>query len=314
MSRNMHKYEELTPNEFDMEKKKASIIYFASGPLEYHEEVNALGIDLLKGYQWCLESAEKTGGIVFPPLPIAPDWVWPLDNWDQLRARWKSVRFGEYTRVPLLYPGVMFSRDTTERVFRELLETFADFLGFKLCVMVGSHGPSGQLVKNIIARENGHCTENEQAPKEFSKGGKFHNMEVLTIGSLDFSIDMIRDHYEKNNIARIGHGGMWEAAYNYAINPEYFQMKFLDEKKYFQHYGALTEEHFTDEGPVTHGPEEDFMPESWKKPGTGCLRPVISEYRKFTPEFAEELKRVTVERMAEAVSEKYASILAAEGK
>ena len=311
MARNMHKYEDLTPNEFDMEKEKASIIYLASGPLEYHEGCNALGVDLLKGYNWCLKAAEKTGGIVFPPLPVAPDWVWPLDNWDQLRARWKTVRFGEYTRVPLLYPGVMFSRDTTERVFRELLETFSDFLGFKLCVMVGSHGPSGQLVKNIIARENGHCTEKEQAPKEFSKGGKYRNMEVLTVGSLDYSIDFIREHYEKNKIARIGHGGMWEAAYNYAVNPEYFQMKYLDKDKYPQHYGALTEEYYSDEGPVTHGPEEDYMPASWKS-GIGCLRPFLSEYRKFTPEFAEELERITVERMAQEVSEKYASILAEE--
>ena len=46
MARNMHKYEELTPYEFDQEKKRASIIYAAAGPLEYHEECNALGIDM----------------------------------------------------------------------------------------------------------------------------------------------------------------------------------------------------------------------------------------------------------------------------
>ena len=50
MARNMHKYEELTPYEFDQEKKRASIIYAAAGPLEYHEECNALGIDPCKGY------------------------------------------------------------------------------------------------------------------------------------------------------------------------------------------------------------------------------------------------------------------------
>ena len=106
---------------------------------------------------------------------------------------------------------------------------------------------------------------------------------------------------------------MWEAAYNYAVNPEYFQMKYLDKDKYPQHYGALTEEYYSDEGPVTHGPEEDYMPASWKS-GIGCLRPFLSEYRKFTPEFAEELERITVERMAQEVSEKYASILAQEKK
>ena len=72
MSRNMHKFEELTPYEFDREKERASIIYAAAGPVEYHEECNALGIDPCKGYQWCLDAAEITGGIVFPMIPFAP--------------------------------------------------------------------------------------------------------------------------------------------------------------------------------------------------------------------------------------------------
>ena len=312
MERNMHKYEELTPAEFDSEKKRASIIYVSSGPLEYHEEANALGVDLLKGYQWCLKSAEKTGGIVFPPLPVAPDWVWPLDSWEKLRARWKSVYFGKYTKVPLLYPGVMFSRETAERVYRELLETFADFLGFKLCVFVGSHGPAGQLIKYIVARENGLCGENQLPGKEVSKGGKFHGMEVLTVGSLDFCRDVVDAFYKKNNIARIGHGGVWESAFNYAVHPEYFQTKYLDGTKYFQHYGNLTEEHFTSGGP-SGTPDQAFMPESWTKT-TECFRPVLSEYRKFTPQFAEELEKVTVERLSEAVKEKYAAIPAEEKK
>ena len=62
----MHKYEELTPYEFDQEKERASIIYVAAGPLEYHEECNILGLDTNKGYDWCLAAAEITGGICFP--------------------------------------------------------------------------------------------------------------------------------------------------------------------------------------------------------------------------------------------------------
>ena len=46
--------------------------------MEYHEEANAMGLDLLKGYQWCLDAAEITGGIVFPPLPVSPNWFWLL--------------------------------------------------------------------------------------------------------------------------------------------------------------------------------------------------------------------------------------------
>ena len=301
----MHKYEELTPYEFDREKEHASIIYVGAGPMEYHEEPNALGIDLLKGYQWCLEAAEITGGIVFPPLPVASDWFWPHDDWDALRKRYRKVRFGEYTKLPLLYPGVMFSRDTVERMYRELLETFADFLGFKLCVFVGSHGPAGQLIKYIVARENGICGECELPGKDF-KGGRFHGMEVMPIGSLDFSADLVQEFYEENDIVRINHGGLWETAYNYAVNPEYYHPEYLDEKKYPQHYGALKEEHFTGGGPVDT-PDQESMPDSLKK-CPSCLRPVKSEYRKFSADFAEKLHQITVARMADAVKRKYDSI------
>ena len=44
MARNMHRYEELTPYEFEREKERASIIYVSAGPLEYHEECNILGL------------------------------------------------------------------------------------------------------------------------------------------------------------------------------------------------------------------------------------------------------------------------------
>ena len=66
--RNMHKFEDLTPYEFEQEKSRASIIYVSIGPMEYHEECNVLGIDLQKGYHWCLKAAELTGGIVFLPI------------------------------------------------------------------------------------------------------------------------------------------------------------------------------------------------------------------------------------------------------
>ena len=304
MSRNMHKYEELTPYEFDQEKNRASIIYVGSGPLEYHEEANAMGLDLLKGYQWCLDAAEITGGIVFPPLPVSPNWFWPLNDWETIRRRWKKVKFGEYTRMPLLYPGIMFSRETSELVYRELMESFA-FIGFKLCVFIGSHGPSGQMIKNIIARENGLCGEDELPGPDFG-GGKFHGMEVMSVGSLDFSGDLVREFNKEHNIAQINHGGLWESAYNYAINPDYYHPEYLDEKKYFQHYGVLPEEHFTEGGPVDD-PEQEFLPDSLKN-NTACMRPAKSEFRKFSADFAEKLQKTTVTRLAEAVLRKYESL------
>ena len=110
-------------------------------------------------------------------------------------------------------------------------------------------------------------------------------MLVMAVGSLDYNMDLIQEFYAENNIERINHGGLWEAAINYAINPEYFQPELLDETKYPQHYGALKEEMFE-----------------------GCVRPVKSEYRKFTPELARKLFDTTVERFAADVLNNYNKI------
>ena len=109
MARNMHKYEELTPYEFDREKEKASIIHVAAGPVEYHEE---------------------------------------------LRKCYKDPHFTEeYTTGVGFYPGVFFSREACRGLYMELLEILAVELEFKLCVFVGSHGPAGNMIKDIVAEE-----------------------------------------------------------------------------------------------------------------------------------------------------------------
>ena len=51
MARNLHKYEELTPWEFDQEKAHASIIYAAVGPVVY----------------WALIHVKPTNGASMPP-------------------------------------------------------------------------------------------------------------------------------------------------------------------------------------------------------------------------------------------------------
>lgn len=282
--RNMHKFEDLTPYEFNLEKERASIIYVSAGPMEYHEECNVLGIDPLKGYHWCLKSAEITGGIVFPMLPIAPDGCWPLDSKADLQEKWAQVKFGEYTAEPMLYPSVMFSKEVCKALYREMLETFAVLHKFKLCVFVGSHGPAGELIKSIVAEENGNPA---WTPAEYGKlNGSFKGMKVLALNSLDYNLDIVKRYYEEQNIVRINHGGLWETAMNYAVNPDYFRPEYLDETKYPQHYGTLAEEAFE-----------------------GCIRPVKSEYRKFTPEFAEELDHATIQRMAEDVKKCYMDVI-----
>ncbi len=60
--RNMHKYEEIFPDEFEAEMKRSPIISFSFAPVEYHGAHGGLGMDLLKGYDICLRAAEISGG------------------------------------------------------------------------------------------------------------------------------------------------------------------------------------------------------------------------------------------------------------
>ena len=291
MARNMHKYEDLTPYEFDREKERASIIYVATGCMEYHEECNCLGTDAVKVYDWCLGAAERTGGIVFPMLPIAPAGSKPHMSRDDLRKLYGLPHYREEYAESFgsLYPSMFFSRETCRAVYTELLEMFALELEFKLCVFLAGHGPAGRMLKDILME----LSDSETSGPIAGLGevtGTFHGMRVMTLSSRDYTNDFIKEFNAKNNIPRTFHSGLWESSQIYAAEPEYFQPKYLDETKYPQHYGALSEDYVDDK------------------------RPCKSEYRKFSHEFAMELRERTVQSMADRVLKNYAMILESEEK
>lgn len=287
MLRNMHKYEELTPYEFNKEKERASIVYIAAGPLEYHEECNALGTDPCKGYQWCLDAAEITGGIVFPLLPVAPAGRFPSFTCKEIQKNYSQPLFEkEYKPLVGMYPGIFFSRQVCRMVYRELLEALALEMKFKLCVFIGSHGPAGAMLKDIVSEFDKTDSAGLEGVMNKKNVGDFHGMRVMAVWSADYNRDVISDYYTKNNIVDVTrHGGLWESSLNWAVNPEYFRPEYLDETRYPQHYGALTDEHFE-----------------------GCQRPCKSEYKKFTPEFAKEMHNTTVRRLADDVLNIYKNL------
>ncbi len=293
MARNMHKYEELTPYEFDREKERASIVYVSAGPLEYHEECNILGADTNKGYDWCLASAEITGGVVFPMIPVAPAFGnGTYLTQEKLREMYKLPhhRDAYENSFGSLYPSVFFSREVCKSMYKELLEMLADELEFKLCVFVGSHGPAAWLIKDIVIEEsNGKIKPYKERYEKIN--GEFHGMRVMAVGSTDYNRDLIMDYYQE--IADGDpmpwcslHGGVWEAALNYAINPDYFHPEYLDETKYPQHFGTLRE----------HYEERSSRP---------CKR----EFRKLTPEFAKKMRDTTIARLSEEVMKQYNEII-----
>jgi len=233
-----------------------------------------LGIDAFKGYDWCLAAAERTGGIVFPPIPLGPTIEPPEKETDPVifdeRDRIRDIMAGKVKLRGIFgTPSLFSSQKLCRALFSELLENFAQDLKFKLCVFVGTHGPSGILCRRMVEE----C------------GGTIYGMKVMAVGSLQYNLCDIQKYYKEQNIRRISHGGLWEASLNYAMNPDYFHPEYLDASKYPQTYGSLT---------------DDFY--------EGCIRPVISEYRKLTPEFAATLRQITIDRLTEDVLKHYREI------
>ncbi len=215
--RNMHKYEEIFPDEFEAEVKRSPVIYLSFGPVEYHGPHGGLGMDLLKGYDICLRAAEISGGIVYPVVPVAPQGNPIIRSRDELRPVGR-----------LHSPGVFISADTCRQLYSELLDVFAEDIGFKVCVIMGSHGPAGKLASEIAG-----------------ESGEIKGMKILAAGSLTHTRDLIDEEYSKLGIGRVSHGGMWESAMLMASGAEFVDPEKIKgdphgphEKRTIEKYGA----------------------------------------------------------------------------
>lgn len=252
--RNLHKYEELFPDEFAAEFKRSPIIYCPFGPMEYHGPYNALGIDPVKGHEMCLRAAAISGGIVFPMIPIAPNVpVGPKGFIADRPANREDIRH----EAALFLPSIYTSIEVCEKLYYELLENFAEDIKFKVCVIMGSHGPAGTLAKKIVA-----------------ENPVFKGMKLLMAGSLSHNRDLIEAEYKRLGIARLSHGGMWEASMFMACNPEYVDADKMKNS--------------------VPGAYEEFM---FRTHGRQTV-PDYEEIRQVSLEFGERLVQVAAERIA----------------
>lgn len=202
--RNLHKYEELLPDEFEAEKQRAPVIYLALGPMEYHGVYNGLGIDPVKAYDICLRAAEMTGGIVFPMLPIGPG--------GGMSRSYLREHYHEQKRYPSLFTDL----DTCRALYVDLLESFAQDLKFKVCCACGGHKPCGTMMKDIRDEHD----------------GEFLGMKLLAAAVAE---DCAAEAIEAER-KRLGtdvpffHGGVWETSMQMAVNREYARPELAYEK------------------------------------------------------------------------------------
>ena len=190
--RNMHKWQELRPEEFFLEQQRAPIVYMACGPMEDHGLQNALGVDPGKAHEICLRAAAQTGGIVFPLVPFAPAGS-PALSREQMRSGTRE----------LFPPSLFVSVELCTQIYSELFENMAE-LGFRLCVAFGGHGPAARLLETLA----------EQL------GGCMGDMEIFTCGSITFVSDVVKEA-AGDDPSPLSHGGKWETAMNMALAPGY---------------------------------------------------------------------------------------------
>lgn len=115
-------FEELLPKEFHEILAKSPVAYLPWGALEWHGEHMALGNDGLKAHAILKRTAEKTGGVVLPP-------VW---------CGFDTLKLPAHGAFPLT---LEFKRETVMQLLTEYLEQLSD-IGFKLIVVVSGHyGP-----------------------------------------------------------------------------------------------------------------------------------------------------------------------------
>jgi creatinine amidohydrolase len=127
------RFEEMFPWEISAAMAVAPLCYLPLGTLEWHGEHAAVGLDALKAHAVCVRAAERSGGLVVPPLYWSTDWRGDLPDGGYLTG---GIEQGERYHVP----GSMFW--VRPETFRNLLLDAYEAMrrrGFRAIVVLSGH-------------------------------------------------------------------------------------------------------------------------------------------------------------------------------
>lgn len=116
-------YENLRPAQIEAIQSVRPIAYLPWGALEWHSYHNPVGLDGIKARGLCEALAERTGGVVLPPMYLATDTIKPLKGFPH------SIEHPE---------------DTVTRVALEMLLQLAEEK-FKVLVLLTGHYGGGHV-------------------------------------------------------------------------------------------------------------------------------------------------------------------------
>lgn len=127
------RFEEMFPWEIAAAMAEAPLCYLPLGTLEWHGEHAAVGLDALKAHAVCVRAAERSGGLVVPPLYWSTDWRENLLDGSYLTG---GIERGERYHVP---GNTFWLRPET---FHDLLLDIYEAMrrrGFRAIVVLSGH-------------------------------------------------------------------------------------------------------------------------------------------------------------------------------
>jgi creatinine amidohydrolase len=114
------RFEESTPVRVAEMIERSPVAYVPLGALEWHGEHGPLGLDGIKAHHICERAAQRTGGVVFPP-----------------------VFWGAFDTMPFPFT-FHFERNQLEPLVQQLLMQLSDW-GFEVIVLLTGHYPPTQI-------------------------------------------------------------------------------------------------------------------------------------------------------------------------
>jgi creatinine amidohydrolase len=113
-------YEEMFPEELEIELKEFPVAYVPFGSIEWHGRHMPYGVDSLKVHGILIRTARKYGGVVVPPTYWGHMGLWKTGN----------------------HPGI--SIDLADRLFIEIFKGLVD-VGFRVVIGVTGHDVKPQV-------------------------------------------------------------------------------------------------------------------------------------------------------------------------
>ena len=166
------KYEEMFPDEYKQAFENNPTAYLAIGSLEWHGHHNVLGLDTLKAWKILELVAQRTGGIVFPPLYLGLDGYPDLD----------IVKYPHKA-----YDCYHLDEGLLNNVIKSYVKRMIH-IGFKTIYILAGHYPNSKIaqsaideIKDVGIRMIVHIEPDLVAGEEGDHAGKWETSLMLDL-------------------------------------------------------------------------------------------------------------------------------------